>query len=111
MKVQYSGTPVNYFDLVQAAKNAGVSEVQKQNNPGDTVGNVLGANGSIIEAVWSGVNTISLFDPSIEMPTVVRNTTGVDKIEIKSPHSNYRCILSNCNSGQLMDPIAKPNFQ
>ena len=95
LRVQYSGTPANYYDLVQAANNAGVGEVQKQNNSGDTVGNVLGANGGVIEGAWSGINTISLFEI----------------FGLKSPHSNYECILSNCYSGQTMIPIEKPNFQ
>ncbi len=92
LKVQYSGTPVNYFDLVQAANNAGVSEVQKQNNPGDTVGNVLGANGDVLQGLISTYSSWKLFGKN-------------------SPHSNYECILSNCYSGQIMTPIAKPNFQ
>ncbi len=55
-------------------------------------------NGGIVEGVWSGVNVISLFEPSIEMPKAFQNLTGIEKIELKSPHSSYGCILSSCSS-------------
>jgi len=96
LKVQFSGTPVNYFDMLQIGNYVGVGEVKKQNNSGDSVGNVLGANGNIFEGIWSGVNVISLFE----------------FFGLKSHHSNYECILSNCNSGQQFSkPITKENQQ
>ena len=48
LKVQFSGAPVNYFDLLQVSIKAGAGEVKKRNNSGDFVGNVLGAKGSIM---------------------------------------------------------------
>jgi hypothetical protein len=111
LKVQFSGAPANYFDMLQVAENSGVGEIKMQNNSGDTVGNVLGANGSVLQAIWSAGHIFHLFEPSIEMPTFIRNVTGIEKIELKSPHSNYVCILSNCNSYQGDNSILKINLQ
>ena len=92
LQVQFSGTPVSYLDMLAIADYAGIREVKKQNNSGDFVGNVLGANGDVVDAIFSSYNTWKLFGKN-------------------SPHSNYECILSNCNSGQLTNPIAKVNSQ
>jgi len=95
LQIQFSGTPVNAFDIYQAGNNSGAS-IYVNNKTGDTVGNVLGANGNILEGIWSGVNVVSLFE----------------LFGLKSPHSNYECILSNCNSGQQFSkPITKANQQ
>ena len=91
LQIQFSGTPVNAFDIYQAGKNSGAS-IYVNNKTGDAVGNVLGANGDVVDAIFSSYNTWKLFGKN-------------------SPHSNYECILSNCNSGQLTNPIAKPNSQ
>ncbi len=91
---KFSGAPANELDIKQAAANAGITNVYTKNKSGDFVGNFLGANGSIIEAGWSGVNVISLFELKIEKLN----------IKLKSPHSTYPCIGIGCNS------TTNPNF-
>ncbi len=92
LQIQFSGTPVNAFDIYQAGKNSGAS-IYVNNKTGDAVGNVLGANGDVVDAIFSSYNTWKLFGKN-------------------SPHSNYECILSNCNSGQRFSkPITKANQQ
>ena len=88
LAVQFSGTPANYQDLLFASSKAGVGEVAWQNNSGDTVGNVLGMNGSVLEGVWSAGHVFHLFEPESKK-------LG---IELKSPHAHYDCILSSCGS-------------
>ena len=95
LQVQFSGTPVSYLDMLAIADYAGIREVKKQNNSGDFVGNVLGANGNIIDGIVGAGHILHLFK----------------LFGLTSPHSNYGCILSNCNSGQLTNPIAKVNSQ
>ena len=99
LQIQFSGTPVNNQDLILASQLAGAYFVASQNKVpdnnsilADPVGLVLGGNGNIIDAIMSGVGAGYLFGK-------------------ESPHSNYGCAFSNCNSGQLTNPIPKPNSQ
>ena len=99
LQIQFSGTPVNNQDLILASQLAGAYFVASQNKVpdnksmlADPVGLVLGGNGDIIDAVFSSYSSIKLFGKN-------------------SPHSNYGCAFSNCNSGQLANPTPKPNSQ
>jgi hypothetical protein len=93
---KFAGTPVNEFDINQAAANAGAG-AYTQNKTGDFVGNFLGANGSLVEAGLSGIGLGFLFGKN-------------------SPHSSYPCIGIGCNSNTNLNfilnqnsPLAPPN--
>jgi hypothetical protein len=109
---KFSGAPANELDIKQAAANAGITNVYTKNKSGDFVGNFLGANGSIIEAGWSGVNLISLFEAKVKpkadvilnQPTIIFTDIGSAFDNLKSPHSTYPCIGIGCNS------TTNPNF-
>lgn len=111
LQVQFSGTPANYYDILQVSKNAGAGEVQKQNNSGDFVSNVLGMNGDIFESIWSAMNVVSLFEAPIK-PNINKFTSDPAGFlqnpksyfqNLESPHSNYGCILSSCASNKSLN--------
>ena len=101
LAVQFSGTPANYQNLLNASSNAGVGEIKFQNKSGDTVGNVLGMNGSLFEAGWSAGHVFHLFEPKVPLTD----------IKLESPHGNYGCILSNCYSGQITSSTLKTSYE
>ncbi len=106
LQIQFSGTPVNNQDLILASQLAGAYFVASQNKTptidnnllADPVGLVLGGNGNIIDTTMAVFSSLALFN-------------WLEGIGLSSPHSNYGCAFSNCNSGQLTNPIAKPNSQ
>jgi hypothetical protein len=125
LQLQFSGTPANYFDIKQVSQNAGITEVRMQNNSGDFVGNGLGMNGTILDAIWSGINIVSLFEAPIK-PNInnmgrlmLGDVSAPSKIgdyfmPLKSPHASYPCILSGCKANTNLNfnqnsPLAPPS--
>jgi uncharacterized Zn-binding protein involved in type VI secretion len=96
---KFAGTPANAFDINQAAANAGITNNYIQNNPGDFVGNFLGANGDVGDAASSLGHLIHLFEPKIPFTD----------IKLQSPHSIYRCIGIGCNSNTNLNFNLKQN--
>jgi len=103
LQVQFSGTPVNDQDLILASQLAGAYFVASQNKTptidnnllADPVGLVLGGNGNIIDGIVGAGHILHLFK----------------LFGLTSPHSDYGCAFSNCYSGELTNPIPKPNSQ
>ena len=124
LQVQFSGTPVNAFDIYQAGKNSGAS-IYVNNKTGDTVGNVLGANGGIFEEIWSGVNFISLFEPEWKLninyleqkvawdklPNSEKEKINPPKkfVPLKSDHLNYPCNAIWCNQNSSLETAIHSN--
>ena len=124
LQIQFSGTPVNAFDIYQVGKNSGAS-IYVNNKTGDAVGNVLGANGSIFEEIWSGVNFISLFEPEwklninyLEQKVTLDKLPNSEKekinppkkfVPLKSDHLNYPCSAIWCNQNSPSAPPAHTN--
>ncbi len=118
LKVQFSGTPANAFDIYQAGQNSGAS-IHVNNKTGDMVGNILGANGSLLEAIWSGINTISLFEPEwkpninyFEQKAAWDKLSSSEKEKINPPkkfvplesdHSSYPCSAPWCNQNENLN--------
>ena len=105
LQVQFSGTPVNNQDLILASQLAGAYFVASQNKVpdnnsilADPVGLVLGGNGHIVDTTMAVFSSLALFN-------------WLEGIGLSSPHSNYGCAFSNCNSGQFANPTPKPNSQ
>ena len=103
LQVQFSGTPVNNQDLILASQLAGAYFVASQNKTptidnnllADPVGLVLGGNGNIIDGIVGAGHILHLFK----------------LFGLTSPHSDYGCAFLNCYSGELTNPIPKPNSQ
>ena len=94
LNVVSNGSPTNDEHYRMVSLNVASNMVKSNNNAGDTVGYVLGGNGDVLDFVRGSVGVLKLFEPTVPFTDIV----------IKSPHSNYNCVVAQCNYNKYLQP-------
>ena len=91
LNVVSNGSPTNDEHYRMVSLNVASNMVKSNNNAGDTVGYVLGGNGNVLDFGGGVVGTVLL-------------TNLFKKYNLPSRHSNYNCVVAQCNYNKYLQP-------